>query len=41
MMNTSQKINVLVEGTKGNVSIVNNEISQLQLQYSLVLKSSK
>ncbi len=26
MMNTSQKINVLVEGTKGNVSIVNNEI---------------
>ncbi len=29
MMNTSQKINVLVEGTKGNVSIVNNEISQL------------
>ncbi len=41
MMNTSQKINVLVEGTKGNVSIVNNEISQLALQYSLVLKKQQ
>ncbi len=29
MMNTSQKLMFLVEGTKGNVSIVNNEISQL------------
>jgi hypothetical protein len=29
MLNTSQNINVTVEGTKGNVSIVNNEFSQL------------